>query len=142
MQSIQDRLQTAASFPDLLAASFDAFEAIRQEASSRVDEVPELFAAYLTTADAAVDGREAITAAPSLPLGPTDPQSSLLATDASVNEAIGALADLGALLDRCLTHAATTATNPQDRAACQEAAEAACRVRDLMTRGDDAPGLR
>ena len=142
MQSIQDRLQTAASFPDLLAASFDAFEAIRQEASRWVDGVPELFAAFMTTADAAVDGREAVTAAPSLPCGPADPQFSLLPANATLNEATGTLADLGTFLGRCLTRAATTANNPEDRAACQKAADAARRVHHLMTCGDNASGLR
>jgi hypothetical protein len=142
MQSIQARLQEARSLPELLAASFDAFEAIRQLANSRVDDVPELFAAFMTTAGAAVDGREAITAAPSLPPGPADPQPSLLPRGASLNEVIGALADLGALLGHCLTQAATAATNPHDRAGCEEAADAARRIRRLMARGDDAPSLR
>ena len=142
MQSIQARLQEAPALPELLAASFDAFETIRQQADSRVDEVPELFAAFMTTADAAVDGREAVTAAPSLPPGPAGPQPSLLPPGASLNEAIDTLADLGALLDHCLTHAAAAATLPGDRAACEEAADAARRVRHLMARGDDAPGLR
>ena len=39
------------------------------------DRVPELFAAFMTTADAAVDGREALTTAPSLPLaGGAEPE--------------------------------------------------------------------
>jgi hypothetical protein len=142
MQSIQTRLREAPGLPELLAACFDAFETIRQEAGSRVDEVPELFAAFMTTADAAVDGREAITAAPSLPPGLAGPQPSLLTAGASVNAAIDVLADLGTLLDCCLTQAAAAATNPQDRAACVGAADAARRVGDLMARGDDAPGLR
>jgi hypothetical protein len=142
MQSFQVRLQEASGLPELLAASFDTFEAIRQEADSRVDEVPELFAAFMTTGVTAVEGREAVTAAPSLPPGPAGPQPSLLTADASLNEAIDTLADLGALLDRCLTQAAASATNPQDRAACEQAADAARQIRHLMTRGDDAPGLR
>jgi hypothetical protein len=134
MRSFQTRLQEAAGLPELLAASFDTFEAIRQEADSRVDEVPELFAAFMTTAVTAVEGREAVTAAPSLPPGPAGPQPSLLTADAGLNEAIDTLANLGTLLDRCLTQAAASATNPQDRAACEEAADAARQIRHLMTR--------
>ena len=96
----------------------------------------------MTTAVAAVEGREAITAAPSLPPGPADPQPSLLPADADLNEAIDTLCDLAALLDCCLTQAAAAASNPQDRDACEGAADAARRVGDLMARGDDAPGLR
>ena len=70
-QSIQARLRDASALPDTLAVSFDAFEAIRLAARSCTDRIPELFAAFMTTADAAVDGREAITAAPSLPARPS-----------------------------------------------------------------------
>jgi hypothetical protein len=63
-QPIQARLQDASGLADTLAVSFDAFEAIRLAARSCVDWVPELFAAFMTTAGAAVEGREAITAAP------------------------------------------------------------------------------
>ena len=52
----------------------------------------------MTTADAAVDGREAITAAPSLPVGPAAPQPGLLAPGGSVDAALDILAALGAAL--------------------------------------------
>ena len=71
---IAERLRQAASLPEILAAGFDAFEAIRLAARDCQDRVPGLFAAFMTTADAAVDGREALTIAPSLPLdGGTGP---------------------------------------------------------------------
>jgi hypothetical protein len=134
MQSFQARLREAARLPELLAASFDTFEAIRQEADSRVDEVPELFAAFITTAVTAVEGREAVTAAPSLPPGPAGPQPRLLTAGADLNEAIDTLADLSALLDRCLTQAAASAVNSRDRAACEEAADAARLSRRVNSR--------
>ena len=121
-QPIQARLQDASALPDTLAVSFDAFEAIRLAARSCVDRIPELFAAFMTTADAAVEGREAITAAPSLPAGPAAAQPGLLAAGASVDEAIDVLAALGALLDSRLTQAAAAATIHADRVACSEAA--------------------
>lgn len=61
------RLEQAASLPEVLAAGFDAFEVIRITARHHQGQVPALFAAFMTTADAAVDGRGAITIAPSLP---------------------------------------------------------------------------
>jgi len=63
-ESLQVRMHHARSLPDTLAASFDAFEVIRILARQFQDQVPQLFAAFMTTADAAVDGREAITIAP------------------------------------------------------------------------------
>jgi hypothetical protein len=141
-QRIQDELRDASGLPDTLAVSFDTFEAIRQAARSCTDRIPELSAAFMTTADAAVDGREAITAAPSLPAGPAPAQPDLLAPGGSVAAARGIIAALGALLDARLTQAAAAATIPADRAACGEAAAAAQRIHQLMARGDDGPGLR
>jgi hypothetical protein len=88
MRRVEQRphLRQAATLPGILAASFDAFEVIRLLARVSEDTVPALFAAFMTAADAAVDGREAVTTAPSLPPGtgrktgsnlPTAPQAKL-----------------------------------------------------------------
>jgi hypothetical protein len=66
----------AADLPETLAAGFDAFEAVRMTARDYQDRVPGLFPAFMTTADAAVDGREALTIAPSLP-SPTAPSPAM-----------------------------------------------------------------
>ena len=139
-QSIQAQLQRASALPEMLAVSFDAFEAIRLAARSCVDRVPELFAAFMTTVGAAVEGREAITAAPSLPPGPAPLRPALLEASARVDDVIGVLAGLAALLDARLTQA--VAGTPADRLACMEAAAAAQRICQLMDRGEDAAGLR
>ena len=141
-QSIQAQLQRASALPEMLAVSFDAFEAIRLAARSCVDRVPELFAAFMTTVGAAVEGREAITAAPSLPPGPAPLRPAFLEAGASVDDVIGVLAGLAALLDARLTQAAAAAMLAADRVACGEAAGAARRIHQLMARGDDGPGLR
>src|SRR5260370_6077556 len=90
------RLRQAATLPDMLAASFDAFEVIRLLACGNEDRVPGLFAAFMTAADAAVDGREAITAAPSLPPGGGDstPTGPPLSADGVVVETADDMAQL------------------------------------------------
>jgi hypothetical protein len=65
--SILTRLKQAASLAELLAASFDAFEAIRIVARDHQEQVLAMFAAFMTTADTTVNGREDLTIAPSLP---------------------------------------------------------------------------
>ena len=140
--TIQAQLGDASTLPDMLAVSFDAFEAIRLAARSCVDRTPELFAAFMTTADAAVEGREALTVAPSLPAGPAAARPGLLVSGDSVDAGLDILAALGALLDRRLTQAADSAMLDADRVACGEAAGAARRIHQLMARGDDGPGLR
>jgi hypothetical protein len=140
---IKERLREAASLPELLAVSFDAFEMIRLLARRSQDRVPGLFAAFMWTADAAVDGREAVTIAASLPVpdasttAPGEP-----AANADLGHVIDALAALGRLLDDRLTRAAVTAAEPGDRAACEDAADAARRIRQLMARDDVVARLR
>ena len=143
VEAIRNRLRDARSLPDLLAASFDAFEAIRVIARGSEDTVPSLFAAFMTAADAAVDGREAITVAPSL--SPTPGVTLTISppyAGADIDTITDALAALGALLDERLAHAADRALTAGDRAACQEAAQAGRRIHQLMAREDNGDHLR
>ena len=132
ISSITTRLREADSLPDTLAAGLEAFEAVRQLARGCGDAVPVLFAAFMTTADAAVDGREAITIAPSLAperrggAGVIMPQASV-----PVEEIADALAGLGALLTDQLARATAMAAIAADRAACTEAAGFPCNRGDL-----------
>ena len=131
---VQARVRQPASLPETLAAGFDAFEAIRMAARDCQDRVPGLFAAFMTTADAAVDGREALTVAPSLPLPDGTGPGDVVAAGADAGQAADVLAALAAVLRDRLTDAAALADTPGDRAACQEAAAAAGRICQLMTR--------
>jgi len=133
VETIMARLQGARSLPELLAAGFDAFETIRVLARGSEDIVPSLFAAFITVADAAVDGRQAIILAPSLP--PVSLITTPPAAGADIDTVTVALTALGELLDECLARAADRALIPGDRAACQEAAEAGRRIHQLMARG-------
>jgi hypothetical protein len=133
VEVIVARLRDARSLPALLAASFDAFETIRVLARGSEDMVPSLFAAFMTAADAAVDGRQAITLAPSLsPASGVTPVTTPPAAGADIDTIADALAALGELLDERLAHAADRALLSGDRTACQEAAEAGRRIQQLM----------
>ena len=143
VEAITARLQDARSLPVLLAASFDAFEAIRVIARGSEDMVPALFAAFMTAADAAVDGREAITVAPSL--SPTPGVTLTISppyAGADIDTITDALAALGALINERLAHAADRALVPGDRAACLEPAEAGRRIHLLLAREDNDSHLR
>jgi hypothetical protein len=140
---IEARLRQATSLPDTLAASFDAFEAVRLLAREHENRVPELFACFMTAADAAVDGREALTAAPSLPSAePSQEPVRVSAAGADTAGIIGAIAALGALLDGCLSRAVAMSGRRGDQSACRQAAQAAARICQQMARGDDAARLR
>jgi hypothetical protein len=143
IEAVADRLHDARSLAELLAVSLDAFEAIRVLARSSEDTDPGLFAAFMTAADAAVDGREALALAPSLPPPPgATPVTSSPAAGAGINTITDALAALGALLGDRLARAADRAFLSGDRAACRQAAEAGRRIHRLMARDDDDRHLR
>jgi hypothetical protein len=143
VEAIMARLRDAHSLPELLSASFDAFEAIRFIARGSEDLVPALFAALMTAADAAVDGREAITIAPSLSPAPgvtltTSPPDA----GADIDTITDALAALGALINERMARVADRALVPGDRAACLEAAETGRRIHLLLAREDNDRHLR
>jgi hypothetical protein len=130
---IEVRLQQAAGLPEILSAGFDAFEVIRVTARQHQDQEPRLFAAFMTAADTAVDGREALTLASSLPHEPgMQPVPAGPGLDAS--RAADTLATVAALLHDRLSHAVTLARETGDLAACRDAAEAAGQIRQLMIR--------
>jgi hypothetical protein len=138
VEALATRLRKACSLPELLAVSFEAFQAIRVLARRSEDTVPWLFAAFMMAADAAVDGREAIAIAPSLSPSPGGTlATSSPAADADIDTITDALAALGALLGERLADAADRAVMPGDRAGCREAAEAGRRIHQLMARDDD-----
>jgi len=143
VEAITAQLRGARSLPRLLAASLEAFETIRVLARGSEDMVPSLFAAFMTVADAAVDGRQAITLAPSLsPASGVTPVTIPPAAAADIDTIADALAGLGELLGERLVRAADRALIPGDRAACQEAAEAGRRIHQLMAREDNDRDLR
>ncbi len=132
--SIEARLRQAASLPEVLAAGFDAFEAIRMAARDCGDRVPELFAAFMMTADAAVDGREALTIAPSLPCDASPHLAAAMPAHADPALVADALVNLAAVLREHLGRAAALGDLPGDRAACRDAAHLAGRICQLMSR--------
>lgn len=136
MTSLVARLRQDASLPATLTASFDTFEAIRRLARVCQNAGPDLFAAFMTTAAAAADGRDAITTAPSLPPGSASLPDMLSRLETEPVGAADAIAALAATLAARLDDAADQATTPADRAACGAAAQAASEIHQLMTRGD------
>ncbi len=137
---VAERLRASSDLGETLAAGFDAFEAIRAAARACEDDTG-LFAAFLLTAGAAVEGRNALAAAPSLPPArcsvPVGTRPASIAPGA-VQEITAALATLGELLASGLADAAASAAARGDRAACGDAARAATQIHQLLAgAGDD-----
>jgi hypothetical protein len=141
--AITARVVVSATVPEVLDAGFDAFEVIRQMARACEDRVPELFAAFLVAAGAAVEGRNALNDAPSLPPARSSPMTSpIMSLAADVGHVADELAELAALLARRLPEAAAEANLADDRAACDRATRAAADIHQLLGRNTDETDIR
>jgi hypothetical protein len=129
------RVRSSATLAELIEAGFDAFEVIRQVARACEDWAPGLFAAFMTAAGAAVEGRNALNDAPSLPPARTGPPPSPTVSAAASTGCIAdELAALAALLAQRLAQARVLAALAGDQAACQHAACAAAEIHRLLAR--------
>ena len=128
------RLSRSASLAGLLAAGFDVFEAIRAWCRACEDSEPGLLAALMMAAGAAVEGRNALAAAPSFPPGGGGGAAGAVAgaPGADVGEAADALAALAGLLADAMSAAAAEASDPADRARCADAGDAARQISHLL----------
>ena len=133
---IAARLRQAASLPETLTAALDAFEAIRMTARAYQDQMPALFAAFLTAADAAVDGREALICAPSFHPDGGAMIAPVVPAGEDMVQAADTIAALAAVLHSRLTETASLAHESGDQDACLDAAAAAGRIAEFMTRAD------
>jgi hypothetical protein len=136
LDAIAARLREGTTLAGLLDAGFDAFEVIRLVARASEDLAPDLFAAFITTAGTAAEGRNALGGAPSLPPAARRPAITMSAT-AAAGQIADELAALAALLAQRLAEAAAQAVREGDRAACQHATCAAADIHRLL-----APGPR
>jgi hypothetical protein len=136
ISEIAARVTGSATAPELLDAGFAAFELIRVAARAYEDRAPELFAAFITAAGTAAEGRNALYDAPSFPLASSSPPPAVdlnSATDpAHVADQLAALA---ALVARCLC--AVDAALPGGLAACRFGARAASGIRQLLVAEPD-----
>jgi hypothetical protein len=136
LDAIASRLRGDTALAGLLDAGFDAFEVIRLVARASEDLAPDLFAAFITAAGTAVEGRNALGDAPSLPPATTRPAITMSAA-VGAGQIADELAALATLLAQRLADAGAQAVREGDRAACQHAVDAAADIHRLL-----APGPR
>jgi hypothetical protein len=126
------RLGQAGDLISVLGAAYDAFEETMSAIWSHEETTGNSSAALVFAAAAAADGRDAIATAPSLPrtkhVGVLPPRP-----DQRTPELTTALAALSAVLAGRLTQTAESATEYQDRAACQIGARQAREIHSLLT---------
>lgn len=142
LDAIASRLRGGTALAELLDAGFDAFEVIRLVARACEDREPELFAAFMTAAGTAVEGRNALNDAPSLPPATGPPPTVALSATVGAGHIADELAALAALLAQQLAEAATQTVLEGDRAACQHAANAATDIHRFLARDLDETTAR
>jgi hypothetical protein len=142
LDPITARVATSTAIPGLLDAGFDAFEVIRQLARGCENRAPELFAAFMVAATTAVEGRNALNGAPSLPPASAPAPSPTVNPAGDVGHVADQLASLATLLADRLSAASAHADVADDKDACERAAQAAAHIRQTLARGNDATAAR
>jgi len=136
IEVLRQRLLDADGVPGVLAAGWDAFEFVRAVASASADQAADMYPAFTFARGAAVTGRNAIAFAPSMPAGQATVFERQAPLAGDVYEVAGALADLASALSTRLQEAAGLADDTGDRAACENAAQDADRINELLNKGE------
>ena len=130
----RQHLADASDVPAMLAASWELFELIAAIASASAVECPDMYPAFTFASGAAVNGRNALAFAPSLP-----PLSRGAAHDppkpvGEVYQTADALAGLASALSIRLRETAGLSAATADRSACENAASDADRITQLLAK--------
>ena len=127
-------LADASGVPAVLAASWELFELIAAIASASAVECPDMYPAFTFASGAAVNGRNALAFAPSLPPLPRGAAHDPPKPAGEVYQTADALAGLASALSIRLRETAGLAAATADRSACENAASDADRITQLLAK--------
>ena len=134
IELIEQHLREAVGMTDVLAAGWEIFELIGDLAAACAEQSADLYPAFMFARSAAVDGRNAIAFAPSVPaVGAALSGGAVLWTD-GMSEVADALVGLASALSMRLRATALLAADDGDRVACENAARDADRISELLAR--------
>ena len=135
IEMIEQHLGEAVGVADILATGWEIFELIGDVAAACAEQSVDLYPAFMFARSAAVDGRNAIAFAPSVPtVGAALSWGAVLWTG-DVSEVADALTGLASALSMRLRAMARLAADDGDRIACKGAARDADRISELLARG-------
>jgi hypothetical protein len=134
IELMEQHLGEAVGVAGVLAAGWEIFELIGEVAAACAERSVDLYPAFMFARGAAVDGRNAIAFAPSVPaVGAALSGWAGLGTD-DVSEVADALAGLASALSMRLRAMAPLAADDGDCVACENAARDADRISELLAR--------
>jgi len=132
---LERRLRDAVGVAGVLAAGWEIFEFVAAAAAASAGQAADLYPAFTFARGSAVSGRNAIALAPSLPASIPAPPEGPAPTAAEADEIADVIAGLAVMLSERLREAARLAADPDDRAACEDAARDAARISELLAGG-------
>lgn len=134
-ESARVRLEQAMGLAAVLDVAYNAFEEMLSEIENQQDRGGEAFAALVMSGSAAASARDALAAAPSLPLGTSRDlvaPAALPSRTRAIEHDTAVLATLSKTLWSQLTEASDLSTDVGDRVACTEAARHAATIWSLL----------
>ena len=129
---LEQRLLDAVGVAGVLAAGWQIFEFTAVAAAAGADQAADLYPAFTFARGLAVSGRNALALAPSLLTGLPAPPASPAPAAGEADQVADALAALAAALSERLRQTVKLAADPDDRAACQDAARDAAQISELL----------
>jgi hypothetical protein len=134
IEMIEQHLGEAVGVGDVLAAGWGIFELVGDLAAACAEQSVDLYPAFMFARSAAVDGRNAIAFAPSVPAVGAALSGAPVLWTGDVSEVADALAGLASALSMRLRAVARLAADDGDRAACENATRDADRISELLAR--------
>ena len=137
IESVRIRLEQATGLPAVLDAGYEAFEEMLPALEEQEDRGGAAFAAFVMSATAAANGRDALAAAPSLPLAPSGALVALTAGRSSglaMEDPAAILAGLSQMLSSRLAAVSDLSADVGDKVACAQAARHAATICSLLGR--------
>ncbi len=134
IERIERQLREADGMAGVLAASWESFEIIGVVAADSAEKAADMYPAFMFARGAAVEGRNALVLAPSMPAGGPPSFGNPELSTSDMDEVADALAGLASALSARLREAALLAVDDDDRIACQNAARDADQIGELLAR--------
>jgi hypothetical protein len=134
IELVEQHLRAADGVADVLAAGWEIFHLVGALAAACADQAADLYPAFMFARGAAVDGRNAIAFAPSVPAVGAALSGGAVLSTGDVSEVADALAGLASALSMRLQATARLAEDDGDRIACENAACDADRISELLAR--------
>jgi hypothetical protein len=134
IELVEQHLREADDVADVLAVAWQIFDLVGALAAACAEQAADLYPAFMFARSAAVDGRNAIEFAPSVPAVGAALSGGPVLSTGDASEVADALAGLASALSRRLQATAQLAEDDGDRVACENAARDADRISELLAR--------